>query len=87
MKCLSVLIRSVIGITCQFHERVRIEKAKLTLISKLIGYLIFTFSIIRFSYSSCVKMPFSSSNSTRLESMVSKRSVSSAGSRLTLLDV
>lgn len=48
-------------------------------------YLIFAFSMIRFSYSACVKMTFSSSNSTRLESIVSRRSISSAGSRLTLL--
>jgi acetyltransferase-like isoleucine patch superfamily enzyme len=44
-------------------------------------YLIFTFSMIRFSYSSCVRMPFSSSNSTRLASSVSRRSISSEGSR------
>ena len=52
--------------------------------SLALPYLTLTFLFIRFSYSSSVITPFSTSNSTRLESISSKRSISSVVSLSTL---
>ena len=46
----------------------------------IFAYLTLTFCLIRFSYSSSVITPFSIKRSTRLESIVSKRSISSMAS-------